>query len=371
MQLNSSIKKLLSAGAFIPAHPLALTRDLKLDAARQKDLTNYYIRSGVDGIAVAVHTTQFEIRDPRHALLEPVLALAAETIEKAGRTNVSGTSGSAGGYPRSQSADASDPLTANPVHNSFIKVAGICGPTAQAVKEAELAVKYGYHLGLVSNGGLNDWSNAQLLERIRAIAAVIPVFGFYLQPAVGGRLLDFDFWKEFAEIPNVEAIKVASFNRYQTLDVVKAVCHSSRCHQIDLYTGNDDNIIADLLTPYRIPAGEEIVEKRFVGGLLGHWSVWTAPAVRYFREIQAYHRDKTGSLENLLALNINVTDLNQALFDPEHGFKGSIAGIHEVLRRDGLLDGLWCLNPAEVLSDGQADTLSRVIQAYPTLTSLL
>lgn len=245
MQLTPSIKKLLSAGAFIPAHPLALTKDLKMDTARQKGLTNYYLRSGVDGIAVAVHTTQFEIRDPRHSLLEPVLALAAETIDEAGI--------SAG-----KSAGA---------HDSFIKVAGICGPTAQAVKEAELAVKYGYHLGLVSNGGLNDWTNAQLLERIRAIAEVIPVFGFYLQPAVGGRLLDFDFWKAFAEIANVEAIKVASFNRYQTLDVVKAVCHSSRCHQIDLYTGNDDNIIADLLTPYRIPVGEEIVEKGFVGGL--------------------------------------------------------------------------------------------------------
>jgi len=342
MQLNPSIKKILSAGAFIPAHPLALTKELKLDTARQKGLTDYYIRSGVDGVAVAVHTTQFEIRDPRHALLEPVLALAAETIEEAGKSQ-----------------------------NDFIKVAGICGPTAQAVKEAELAVKYGYHLGLVSNGGLNDWTNAQLLERIKAIAEIIPVFGFYLQPAVGGRLLDFDFWKEFAGISNVEAIKVASFNRYQTLDVVKAVCHSSRCHQIDLYTGNDDNIIADLLTPYQIPVGGKIIEKRFVGGLLGHWSVWTAPAVRYFREIQAYHRGRTGNLEQLLSLNINVTDLNQALFDPEHNFKGSIAGIHEVLRRNALLEGLWCLNPNEVLSDGQADALGRVIQAYPSLTSIL
>lgn len=340
MQLNSSIKKIVATGAFIPAHPLALTRDLKLDTARQKGLTNYYINAGVDGVAVAVHTTQFEIRDRQHALLEPVLALAAETIVKAGKKQ-----------------------------DTFIKVAGICGPTEQALKEAELAVKYGYQLGLVSNGGLNDWSNEQLLERIKAIAAIIPVFGFYLQPAVGGRLLDIDFWRAFAEIPNVEAIKVASFNRYQTLDVVKAVCQSSRCNQIDLYTGNDDNIITDLLTTYRIPVGTNVIEKRFVGGLLGHWSVWTAPAVRYFRKIQAYHRNNTGSLEQFLALNVNVTDLNQALFDPEHGFKGSIAGIHEVLRRDGLMDGLWCLNPKEVLSDGQADALSRAIQSYPALTS--
>ncbi|AEW00080.1 dihydrodipicolinate synthase family protein [Niastella koreensis] len=341
MQLNSSIKKILSTGAFIPAHPLALTKDLKLDTARQKGLTNYYLNAGVDGVAVAVHTTQFEIREKQHALLEPVLALAAETIDKAGKKQ-----------------------------DAFIKVAGICGPTAQAVKEAELAVKYGYQLGLVSNGGLNNWTNEQLLERIKAIAEVIPVFGFYLQPAVGGRLLDLDFWRAFAEIPNVEAIKVASFNRYQTLDVVKAVCESSRAQQIDLYTGNDDNIITDLLTTYKIPVGSTIVEKRFVGGLLGHWSVWTAPAVRYFRDILAYHQNNSGSLEQLLALNVNVTDLNQALFDPEHGFKGSIAGIHEVLRREGLMDGLWCLNPNEVLSAGQAEALSRVIKSYPALTSL-
>jgi len=341
MQLNPSIKKILSAGAFIPAHPLALTKELKMDAVRQKRLTNYYIRAGVDGLAVAVHTTQFEIRDPRHALLEPVLALAAETIDTAGKER-----------------------------DSFIKVAGICGPTAQAVKEAELAVKYGYNLGLVSNGGLNNWSNLQLLERIRIISEIIPVFGFYLQPAVGGRILDIDFWKAFAEIPNVEAIKVASFNRYQTLDVVKAVCHSSRCHQIDLYTGNDDNIIADLLTPYHIPVGEKIVEKRFVGGLLGHWSVWTPSAVRYFREIKTFLRDNTGSLEKLFALGVNVTDLNQALFDPEHNFKGSIAGIHEVLCHDGLMEGPWCLNAAEVLSPGQAEAIDRVIRAYPSLTSL-
>lgn len=341
MQLNASIKKLLSAGAFIPAHPLALTSKLTLDAERQKGLTNYYLDSGVDGVAVAVHTTQFEIRDKQHALLEPVLALAAEAIDKAGKKQ-----------------------------DAFIKVAGICGPTAQAVKEAELAVRYGYQLGLVSNGGLNNWSNEQLLERIKAIAEVIPVFGFYLQPAVGGRLLDADFWRAFAEIPNVEAIKIASFNRYQTLDVVKAVCESSRAQQIDLYTGNDDNIITDLLTTYKIPVGSKIIEKRFVGGLLGHWSVWTAPAVRYFREIRAYHQHNKGSLDELLALNVHITDLNQALFDPEHGFKGSIAGIHEVLRRQGLMDGLWCLNPGEVLSPGQADALSRVIKLYPALTSL-
>lgn len=341
MQLNSSIKKILSAGSFIPAHPLAITSDLKLDVARQKGLTNYYINAGVDGVAVAVHTTQFEIRDKQHALLEPVLAMAAETIDKAGKDQ-----------------------------SSFIKVAGICGPTEQAVKEAELAVEYGYHLGLVSNGGLNNWTNEQLLERIKAIAEIIPVFGFYLQPAVGGRLLDIDFWRAFAEIKNVEAIKVASFNRYQTLDVVKAVCQSSRAQQIDLYTGNDDNIVTDLLTTYRIPVGNKIVEKRFVGGLLGHWSVWTAPAVRYFREIQAYHKNNSGSLEQFLALNVSVTDLNQALFDPEHNFKGSIAGIHEVLKRDGLMEGLWALNPNEVLSSGQADALSRVIEAYPALTSL-
>lgn len=338
MKLRKTIKARLREGAFIPAHPLALHEDLSLDEERQRALTRYYLQSGVDGIAIAVHTTQFEIREKKHNLFEKVLALAADEIDKSGIDQ-----------------------------SRFIKVAGICGPTEQALEEAKIAIKYGYDLGLVSNGGLEGWTNEQLLERTQAIAEIIPVFGFYLQPAVGGRVLDLEFWKAFVEIDNVEAIKVASFNRYQTLDVVKALCESNRCHDIDLYTGNDDNLVADLLTEYVVPVNGKEVRKRFVGGLLGHWSVWTKPAVRYFREIKEYLYSGKGSLDKLLALGIQVTDLNQSIFDPQNGFKGSIAGIHEVLRREGLLAGLWCLSPKEVLSSGQKERIDQVINAYPML----
>jgi dihydrodipicolinate synthase/N-acetylneuraminate lyase len=339
MALPGRIKELLKDGAFIPAHPLALDKHLKLDEARQRALTRYYLDAGVDGIAIAVHTTQFEIRDHNIRLLEPVLAITADEIA---------------------SSAPSRPL---------IKVAGICGDTQQAVQEATLAVKYGYDLGLLSNGGLSDWSNEALIQRARAVADIIPVFGFYLQPAVGGRLLDFDYWRSFSEINGVEAIKVASFNRYQTLDVVRAVAHSSRRDQVDLYTGNDDNLVADLLTPYRIPVEDSIIEKRFVGGLLGHWSVWTGPAVRYFKRIKDLVRNGKGDVEDLLALNIAVTDLNEALFDPAHSFKGCISGIHEILRRNGLLEWIGCINPEEKLSEGQLEKLDRVIAQYPDLTT--
>ena len=233
-KLDADIKELLQQGTVIPAHPLALNKDLSIDENRQRLLTRYYMASGAGGVAVGVHTTQFEIRKPEINLLEPVLKIAAEEIEQAQLTK------------------------------PFIKVAGICGPTAQAINEAELAVKYGYHFGLLSMGGLNDYSETELIKRALAIAEVIPVFGFYLQPAVGGRLLSYEFWRDFAEIPNVHAIKVAAFNRYQTLDVVRAVCDSSRRNEIALYTGNDDNIVADLLTPYRFIVNGKQVEKRFV-----------------------------------------------------------------------------------------------------------
>jgi len=249
MELNTSISQSLQEGVVIPAHPLALTQDLKLDESRQRLLTQYYIASGAGGVAVGVHTTQFEIRNPAINLFEPVLKIAAEEIEGA------------------------------ELNRPFIKVAGICGPTAQALREAELAVKHGYHLGLVSNGGLPGYTEAELVERTEAIAQIIPVFGFYLQPAAGGRLLSYEFWRELAEIPGVHAIKIAAFNRYQTLDVVRAVCESGRRNEITLYTGNDDNIVADLLTTYQFNVNGEHVEKRFVGGLLGHWAVWTAKAV--------------------------------------------------------------------------------------------
>ncbi len=254
--LDSAIHNLLQQGTAIPAHPLVLQQNLKLDEARQRQLTRYYMASGAGGVAVGVHTTQFEIRKPEINLLEPVLKMAAEEIEKA------------------------------KLERPFIKVAGICGPTEQAIKEAELAVKYGYHLGLVSMGGLAAYSETELIKRVETISKIIPVFGFYLQPAVGGRILSYEFWKDFAAIPNVQAIKVAAFNRYQTLDVVRAVCNSSRRNDIALYTGNDDNIVADLLTPYRFTINNEIIEKRFVGGLLGHYAVWTKKSVELFQEIK-------------------------------------------------------------------------------------
>jgi hypothetical protein len=337
-QLHPDIKNLLHQGTVIPAHPLALHQNLKIDEPRQRALTNYYIASGAGGVAVGVHTTQFEIRKPEFKLLEPVLKIAAEEIEKA------------------------------KLKRPFIKVAGICGPTSEAIKEAELAVKYGYHLGLISMGGLTNYSEDKLIERAAAIAEIIPVFGFYLQPAVGGRLLSYEFWRAFAEISNVHAIKVAAFNRYQTLDVVRAVCNSSRRNEIALYTGNDDNIVADLLTPYRFVVNGEKVEKRFVGGLLGHWAVWTEKAVELFIEVkQCIGNDYVG-IENLLAKGIEVTDMNAVIFDAHHFFKGCIAGIHEILRRQGLLDGIYCLSPEEKLSIGQMEEIDRIYKHYPHLT---
>lgn len=336
-RLDSEINSLLQQGTVIPAHPLALNEHLKLDEERQRLLTRYYMASGAGGVAVGVHTTQFEIRKPNINLLEPVLAIAADEIAKA--------------------------KLARP----FIKVAGIVGPTQQALEEAELAVKYGYHLGLVSMGGLTSYSEDELIKRVEAIADIIPIFGFYLQPAVGGRILSYDFWKKFAEISNVSAIKVAAFNRYQTLDVVRAVCNSPRREEIALYTGNDDNIVADLITPYRFTINGALVEKRFVGGLLGHWAVWTKKSVELFHEIKQHTTDYH-QLENLLAKNIEVTDMNAAIFDTSNSFKGCIAGIHEVLRRQGLMKGVWCLNPEEKLSPGQAEEIDRIYRMYPHLT---
>ena len=335
--LDATINSLLQKGTVIPAHPLALNEHLQLDEKRQRLLTRYYLASGAGGVAVGVHTTQFEIRKPEINLLEPVLKLAAEEIDKA--------------------------TTENP----FIKVAGIVGPTAQAVKEAELAVKYGYHLGLLSMGGLSGYSEEELIQRAATISNIIPVFGFYLQPAVGGRILSYSFWEKFASIPNVYAIKVAAFNRYQTLDVVRAVCNSPRRNDIALYTGNDDNIVADLITPYRFTINGETVEKRFVGGLLGHWAAWTKKSVDLFHEIKQRSAENS-RIESLLAKGIAVTDMNAAIFDTANSFKGCIAGIHEVLRRQGLLEVTWCFNPEEKLSPGQAEEIDRIYEMYPYLT---
>lgn len=336
--LETNIATLLHKGTVIPAHPLALNENLTLNEKRQRMLTRYYIESGAGGVAVGVHTTQFEIRKPGFNLLEPVLKLAAEEIEKA------------------------------KLSRPFIKVAGIVGPEEVALKEAALAAQYGYHLGLVSMGGLPQYTEAQLIKRVEKIADIIPIFGFYLQPAVGGRILSYEFWKDFADISNVHAIKVAAFNRYQTLDVVRAVCDSKRRDEIALYTGNDDNIIADLLTPYRFTVEGKQIEKRFVGGLLGHWAVWTKETVALFNKLKQQLSDGTTDYDKWLSDGVAVTDMNAAIFDVRHHFKGCIAGIHEVLRRQGLLEGIWCLNPNEVLSPGQAEEIDRIYQLYPHLT---
>ncbi|MBU2945904.1 dihydrodipicolinate synthase family protein [Zobellia uliginosa] len=335
--LDPVLKKLLHQGTVIPAHPLALTEGRELDEKRQRLLTRYYMASGAGGIAIGVHTTQFQIRDPKINLYKKVLQLAIEEIEIAN------------------------------LDRPFIKVAGVSGNTEQAVTEAKICAELGYDIVLVSTNGLGDWSEEALLERAAKIAQVIPVFGFYLQPAVGGRVLSYNFWKAFAEIKNVEAIKMAPFNRYQTLEVVRAVCASSRCDEIVLYTGNDDNIVADLLTTYNVTIEGKVIKKDIVGGLLGHWAVWTNKAVTLLEEIHKVKQSGGTISKELMSLNIAVTDTNAAFFDATNNFEGCIAGLHEVLRRQGLLKGIWCLDEAEKLSTGQNEEISRVYNDYPHL----
>lgn len=336
-QLDPAVHRLLKEGTVIPAHPLALHSSRHIDERRQRALTRYYMTSGAGGIAVGVHTTQFAIRDRNINLLKPVLELASEEMNKA------------------------------QLDRPFIKVAGICGPLEQALDEAKLAVALGYDLGLLSMGGLDNHSEEMLLERTRKVAEIIPVFGFYLQPSVGGRLLSFDFWKEFADITGVMAIKVAPFNRYQTLDVVRAVCTSERRDEISLYTGNDDNIVADLLTEYRFKVNGKQMNKRIVGGLLGHWAVWTQKAVELLDKIKETRHSGGIVLEEWLTVGAQITDANAALFDPRNNYKGCIPGIHEVLRRQGLLEGIWCLDTEETLSPGQLEEIDRVYREYPHL----
>ncbi|WJH35111.1 dihydrodipicolinate synthase family protein [Paenibacillus sp. CC-CFT747] len=334
--LSEAQLRALHDGVVIPAHPLALNEDRTLDERSQRALSRYYIASGAGGVAVGVHSTQFEIRDPKINLFEKVLRLAAEEVDKA------------------------------QIDRPFLKVAGICGPTEQALAETETARGLGYDAGLLSMGGLGDWTEAQILERTARIAEQIPVIGFYLQPSVGGKIFSFDFWKEFANIPGIVAIKMAPFNRYQTIDVVRAVCYSDRRDEIALYTGNDDNIVNDLLTVYRFQVNGEPVEKRIVGGLLGHWAVWTRKAVELLEEIKTAR--SAGKLDpEWLTRNVEVTDTNAAFFDPAHGFAGCIPGIHEVLRRQGLMKGTWCLNPHEELSPGQKEEIDRMYRDYPHL----
>ncbi len=312
----SLLRERLLKGLVIPAHPLALTADRKLDERRQRALSRYYLAAGAGGLAVGVHTTQFAIREPEVGLYRPVLELAAAEMR--------GT--------------------------AAVRIAGICGATVQAVREAELAASLGYECGLLSLAALRDASTAELVAHAREVAAVIPVMGFYLQPDVGGRVLPYEFWREFVEIPNVVAIKVAPFNRYRTLDVVRAVRESGRAGDVALYTGNDDNIVVDLLNG-------------FSGGLLGHWAVWTRRAVALLERV----KQSTGVPPDLLELADQTTDANAALFDAANGFRGCIAGLHEILVRQGLLAGRWCLDPDEALSPGQMGEIDRVCGAYPWL----
>ncbi|MDB6028505.1 MAG: dihydrodipicolinate synthase/N-acetylneuraminate lyase [Verrucomicrobiales bacterium] len=328
----------LREGVAIPASPLALDAKRRLDERRQRALFRYYAAAGVGGIAVGVHTTQFAIRDPKTDLFYLVLEIGRQEMNRA-------------------DAKSGSPL---------IRVAGVCGKTKQAASEATLIRDLGYHAGLLSLAAMRDATEKELLAHCRAVAEIIPVIGFYLQPAVGGRVLPFSFWRQFAEIKNVVAIKMAPFNRYQTIDVVRAVVESGR-DDIALYTGNDDNIVLDLLTPYRFLKNGKPTERRIVGGLLGHWSVWTRAAVQLLAECQAVARSKKPISAELLRRNVEVTDCNAAFFDSANQFAGCIAGLHEVLRRQGLLEGIWCLDRKEKLSPGQAAEIDRVYRAYPHL----
>lgn len=329
-------RELLAEGTVIPAHPLALTSEKKLNEKYQRGLTRYYMDAGAGGIAVGVHSTQFEIRDEKYSLYEPVLALASEEVDKAN------------------------------LKRPFLKIAGVCGETEQALKETEIACNLNYDMVLLSMGGLPHYSEEQLLERTSQIAKKMPVFGFYLQPAAGGRILSYDFWRQFAEITNVLAIKTAPFNRYYTLDVVRAVCSSSRRDKISIYTGNDDNIIVDLFTKYQFNIDGKMVEKQIVGGLLGHWAVWTKKAVELFEAIKVQRKGEVFDPAWLTA-NVQVTDTNAAFFDPMNQYKGCISGIHEVLRRQGLMENILCLSDQEKLSPGQSEEIDRVYRMYPQL----
>jgi hypothetical protein len=334
-----NVRKHLLRGQVIPAHPLALTAQRRLDERRQRALTRYYVAAGAGGVAVGVHTTQFAIRDPHVALYGPVLELAAQT--------------------------ARESLASSP--RPFALIAGAVGTTTNAVAEAETAARLGYDAVLLSLGAWQNAAELKILDHCRAVAGVLPLFGFYLQPAVGGRVLSYAFWREFAEIENVWAIKVAPFDRYKTLDVVRAVAAAAR-DDIALYTGNDDSIVVDLLTSFPAESSGRETTRQIVGGLLGQWAVWTRGAVRLLDRVRAARSSATIDA-HWLGLAAALTDANGAIFDAANAFVGCIPGIHEILRRQGLLCGTWCLEPRETLSPGQAEELDRVSRRYPFLAA--
>jgi dihydrodipicolinate synthase/N-acetylneuraminate lyase len=334
-QLVSDVRR----GGVIPAMPLALNNRRRFDEQHQRALVRYYIDAGACGLAVGVHSTQFKIRDPGIGLHAPVLSLVAETID-----NWCTLRGRA-----------------------ILKIAGVCGRTQQASKEAEFARDIGYHACLLSLDAYAKDDVETIVRHCRELAGIIPLVGFYLQPAVGGRILPYTFWREFAEIENVLAIKIAPFNRYQTFDVVRAICDVGREQDIALYTGNDDNIVVDLLSEYAIETPSGARSARIVGGLLSHWAVWTKRAVELLEEIHAIVEPGAAIPPEMLSRALQITDCNAAFFDAANQFAGCIPGIHEVLRRQGLLSGTWCLDPHEALSPGQKEEIDRVYRAYPTL----
>ncbi|MFD8618401.1 dihydrodipicolinate synthase family protein [Streptomyces sp. NPDC059513] len=333
--LAAETAALLHRGTVIPAHPLALTADRTLDERRQRALTRYYLEAGAGGIAVGVHTTQFAIRE--HGLFRRVLELAAQE---------SGTVAA---------------------ERPFLRVAGVAGPVRQAVQEAVTARELGYDAVLVSPAGLPHATTEDLLDRSAAVGEILPVIGFYLQEAVGGRELPRAYWHALADQESTVAVKAAPFDRYRTLELVQGVADSARGHEVALYTGNDDNIVADLLTPYHVTTPAGLAVRRFVGGLLGHWAVWTRSAVRLLGDVHAADAGDAAARRRALARLAGDTDANAAVYDVRGGFAGVIAGVHEVLRRQGLLTGTWCLDPAEGLSPGQAREIDRVHTAYPWL----
>ena len=331
-----AVRARLREGLAIPAHPLALDAQRRLDERRQRALARYYLDAGAGGLAVGVHTTQFAIREV--GLYEPVLRIAMETARAWSASN-----------------------------GPLVMVAGVCGGTAQALREATLARELGYHAGLLSLAALKGRPEDEVLAHCRAVAEAIPLVGFYLQPAVGGLDLSTAFWARFAAIENVVAIKVAPFNRYRTLDVMRGVAAARAEDRVVLYTGNDDHIVLDLVLPFAVRRGRDTVTLRFRGGLLGHWSVWTRGAVRLLERCKATVASGAPIDAELLALDARVTDCNSAFFDVAHAFHGCIAGCHEVLRRQGLLEGTWCLDPHEGLSPGQAAEIDRVLVEHADL----
>lgn len=334
---DGALRTLLREGLAIPAHPLALDAERRLDARRQRALTRYYLDAGVGGLAVGVHTTQFAIREA--TLYDEVLGLAMATARA---------------WPAGE--------------RQLVMIAGVCGRTPQALAEAQRARELGYHAALLSLAAMQGADDDALIAHCRAVAEALPLVGFYLQPAVGGRVLAADFWRRLGAIERVVAVKVAPFHRYRTLDVVRGLVAARAEERIALYTGNDDHIVLDLVTPFTVPRDGRQVTVRFAGGLLGHWSVWTRQAVALLARCRELAQSGAAVPAELLALDSRVTDCNAAFFDVANDFRGCIAGCHEVLRRQGLLDGIWCLDPREGLSEGQSAAIDRVCREHADLS---